>query len=282
MNSKETKHRRFFEEQHLPVIEMAHRGVRYRNRRDILAFGAGAVAALAGAGFLLPQTTLSRMGLHRDMNSRGKEWLLNKALRIDDDVAEALYSGNRKVPTYTKSQITPIRNNYNGATPDSGYISGWNLTLEGLASGLNVALDIRKLMTRFSVHEQITRLVCVEGWSAVAWWAGLKFDDLLRAYPPKSQAKWARVESCVNLDVSGNPDPYFVSIDLATARHPQTLLATHLSGQPLTLEHGAPLRLLVPVKLGLKNVKAVTRITYSAEEPRDYWAQYGYSSYDGI
>ena len=142
MNSKETKHRRFFEEQHLPVIEMAHRGVRYRNRRDILAFGAGAVAALAGAGFLLPQTTLSRMGLHRDMNSRGKEWLLNKALRIDDDVAEALYSGNRKVPTYTKSQITPIRNNYNGATPDSGYISGWNLTLEGLASGLRISLEI--------------------------------------------------------------------------------------------------------------------------------------------
>ena len=83
-------------------------------------------------------------------------------------------------------------------------------------------------------------------------------------------------------DASGNPDPYFVSIDLATARHPQTLLVTHLSGQPLTVDHGAPLRLLVPVKLGLKNVKAVTRITYSAEEPRDYWAQRGYSSYDGI
>jgi DMSO/TMAO reductase YedYZ molybdopterin-dependent catalytic subunit len=47
-----------------------------------------------------------------------------------------------------------------------------------------------------------------------------------------SQAKWARVESSGNLDASGNPDPYFMSIDLATARHPQTLLATHLNGQP--------------------------------------------------
>ncbi|HTF68498.1 MAG TPA: molybdopterin-dependent oxidoreductase [Edaphobacter sp.] len=258
---------------------MAPRILRYRTRRDLLLFGAGAVA---GAGFLLPQTTLSRMGVRRDMNSRGKEWLLNKALRIDDDVAEALYSGNRMVPTYTKSQITPNKNNYNGATPDAGYISGWNLTLEGLASGLSVSLDIRNLMARFSMHEQITRLVCVEGWSAIAWWAGLKFDDLLRAYPPMSQAKWARVESSVNLDVSGNPDPYFASIDLATARHPQTLLATHFNGQPLTVEHGAPLRLLVPVKLGLKNVKAVTRITYSAEEPRDYWSEYGYSRYDGL
>jgi len=276
------KRRNFIGERPLPTMEMAPRVLRYRTRRDFLLFGAGAVAATAGAGYLLPQTMLGRLGADGDMDSRGKEWLLNKALRIDDDVAEGLYSPNRMVPTYTKSQITPIKNNYNGATPVPGYISDWNLTLEGLASDLSISLDIRKLLNRFPMHEQITRLVCVEGWSAIAWWAGLKFDDLLRAYPPKSQAKWARVESSVNLDASGNPDPYFVSIDLATARHPQTLLATHLSGQPLTVEHGAPLRLLLPVKLGLKNVKAVTRITYSAEEPSDYWARSGYSSYDGI
>jgi DMSO/TMAO reductase YedYZ molybdopterin-dependent catalytic subunit len=256
--------------------------LRYFSRRDVLLFGAGAVAALAGGGFLLPQDTLSRLGVRRNMDSPGKEWFLNKALRIDDDVAEALYSENRIVPTYTKSQITPLKNNYNGATPDPGYISGWNLTLDGLASGPSISLNIRNLLTRFSVHEQITRLVCVEGWSGIAWWAGLRFEDLLRAYPPMSQAKWARVESSVNLDASGNPDPYFVSIDLATARHPQTLLATHLNGQPLTVDHGAPLRLLVPVKLGLKNVKAITKLTYVVEEPRDYWAERGYSRYDGI
>jgi DMSO/TMAO reductase YedYZ molybdopterin-dependent catalytic subunit len=272
----------FFEERSLPAIEMSPGRLRYFSRRDVLLFGAGAVAALAGGGFLLPQDTLSRLGVRRNMDSPGKEWFLNKALRIDDDVAEALYSENRIVPTYTKSQITPLKNNYNGATPDPGYISGWNLTLDGLASGPSISLNIRNLLTRFSVHEQITRLVCVEGWSGIAWWAGLRFEDLLRAYPPMSQAKWARVESSVNLDASGNPDPYFVSIDLATARHPQTLLATHLNGQPLTVDHGAPLRLLVPVKLGLKNVKAITKITYSVEEPRDYWAERGYSRYDGI
>jgi len=272
----------FFGEQPLPAIEIAPRVLRYQSRRDFLVFGAGALAALAGAGFLLPQDTLSRMGMSRNMDSPGKEWFLNKALRIDDDVAEALYSGTRRVPTYTKSQITSLKNNYNGSTPDPGYISGWKLTLDGLASGLSISLDIRNLLTRFSVHEQITRLVCVEGWSAIAWWAGLRFDDLLRAYPPMSQAKWARVESSVNLDASGNPEPYFMSLDLATARHPQTLLATHFNGQPLTVDHGAPLRLLVPVKLGLKNVKAITRITYVAEEPRDYWAERRYSRYDGI
>jgi DMSO/TMAO reductase YedYZ molybdopterin-dependent catalytic subunit len=110
----------------------------------------------------------------------------------------------------------------------------------------------------------------------------LRFDDLLRAYPPVSHAQWAHLESSVNLDPNGNPDPYFVSIDLATAQHPQTLLATHLNGKPLTVEHGAPLRLLVPMKLGLKNIKAITRISYSKDEPTDYWAKRGYSRYDGI
>jgi DMSO/TMAO reductase YedYZ molybdopterin-dependent catalytic subunit len=276
------KHQSFFEEQPLPVIEMAPRVLRYRTRREVLVFGIGAVAAAAGAVFLLPQNTLSRLGMRRDIGSPGKEWLLNKALRIDDDVAEALYSRNRMVPTYTKSQITPIKNNYNGATPDPSYIPEWRLTLDGLASGLSVSLNIRNLLASFRVHEQITRLVCVEGWSAIAWWAGLRFDDLLSAYPPMSQAKWARLESSVNLGPWGNPDPYFVSLDLSTALHPQTLLATHLNGKPLTVEHGAPLRLLVPVKLGLKNIKAVTRITYTKDEPADYWAKRGYSRYDGI
>jgi DMSO/TMAO reductase YedYZ molybdopterin-dependent catalytic subunit len=272
----------FFAEQPPRKIQMAPARLHQLTRRDVLLFGAGAVAALVGGGFLLPQDTLSRLGVRRDVDPPAKEWLLNKALRIDDDVAEALYSVNRRVPTYTKSQITPLKNNYNGATPDPGYIPGWNLTLGGLASGLSISLDIGNLTRGFSLHEQTTRLVCVEGWSAVAWWAGLRFDDLLRAYPPVSQAKWALVESSVNLDASGNPDPYFMSIDLATARHPQTLLATHFNGQPLTVDHGAPLRLLVPVKLGLKSVKAVTSISYVAEEPRDYWAERGYSRYDGI
>jgi DMSO/TMAO reductase YedYZ molybdopterin-dependent catalytic subunit len=272
----------FLGEQPLPIFEVDPQVLRRRTRRDVLLFGAAAATMLAGAGSLLPRDTLSRVGLGRNINLRAKEWLLDKALRIDDDVAEALYSANRTVPTYTKSEITPLKNNYNGATPDPGYIPRWRLTLDGLDSGMSVVLDIRRLAARFSIHEQITRFVCVEGWSAIAWWAGLRFDDLIRAYPPAAQAKWLRVESSVNLDASGNPDPYYVSIDLATARHPQTLLATHLNGQPLTVEHGAPLRLRVPVKLGLKNVKAITRLTYLAQEPKDYWAERGYSNYDGI
>jgi DMSO/TMAO reductase YedYZ molybdopterin-dependent catalytic subunit len=274
---------RFFEERPPQPLEVAPQLLRHWTRRDVLLFGAGALAALAGSVALLPESTLERIGIiHGKKNWPKNEWLLNKALRFDDDVAEALYSGKRLVPTYPKSQITSLKNNYNGATPDRSYIPEWRLTLEGLASGLSVSLNIRSLLASFQVHEQITRLVCVEGWSAIAWWAGFKFEDLLRAYPPMSQAKWARLESSVNRGPWGNPDPYFVSLDLDTARHPQTLLATHLNGKPLSVEHGAPLRLAVPVKLGLKNIKAITRISYTKDEPADYWAKRGYSRYDGI
>lgn len=277
-----SKAKGFFKEQAPEIIEATPRDLRRLTRRDLLLLGAGSVAAFAAFPYLLPQDTLDRLGVHANLDTPRKERLLNQGLRFDDDVAEVLYSPSRIVPTYSTSQITPLRNNYNGVTPDPGYISGWKLTLEGLASGLSVSLDIQTLLTQFRSHEQTTRLVCVEGWSAIAWWSGLKFDDLLHAYPPISQARWARVDSSVNLDENGNPDPYYASLDLSTARHPQTLLATHLNGEPLTVDHGAPLRLLVPVKLGLKNVKAVTKLTYTAERPADYWAERGYSRYDGI
>jgi DMSO/TMAO reductase YedYZ molybdopterin-dependent catalytic subunit len=274
---------RFFQERSPQEMEVAPQLLRHRTRRDVILFGLGTVAAVAGGGSLLPESTLERLGIiHGNKNRPKQEWLLDRTLRIDDDVAEALYSRNRLVPTYSKSQITPLKNNYNGATPGPSYIPEWRLTLDGLASGLSVSLNIRNLLGSFRLHDQITRLVCVEGWSAIAWWAGLKFDDLLGAYAPMTQAKWARIESSVNLGPYGNPDPYYVSLDLLTARHPQTLLATHLNGKPLTVEHGAPLRLIVPVKLGLKNIKAITRITYTQDEPADYWAKRGYSRYDGI
>lgn len=249
-----------FGERPAEIIEVTPEAWRRQTRRDFLAVGASALGVLA---------------LGRSLRHEG--WLANKALRFDDDVAEALYSPNRLVPTYPKSRITPLKNNYNGATPGPGYIPAWHLTLDGLSSGLAVALHIRTLLTRYHIHDQITSFVCVEGWSAIVWWADLKFDDLLQAYPPVSQAKWARLESSVNHDAYGRPDPYFVSIDLPTARHPQTLLATHFNERPLRVDHGAPLRLLAPVKLGLKNIKAITRITYMKDEPRDYWAERGYS-----
>jgi DMSO/TMAO reductase YedYZ molybdopterin-dependent catalytic subunit len=116
----------------------------------------------------------------------------------------------------------------------------------------------------------------------VAWWGGIRFADLLAAFPPAAGARWAAMRSEISLDRFGQREPYYVSIDLGTARHPQTLLATHHNGQPLTLAHGAPLRLVAPVKLGLKNIKGLTHIAYTASEPPDYWNEREYSKYDGL
>jgi DMSO/TMAO reductase YedYZ molybdopterin-dependent catalytic subunit len=278
-----------------PQTELVSRRVlSARTRRDFLLFGAGAAAAAVGFWWLLPDgaadfvlptgaihsldTAAARLGLTKERRER----FLNRALTFDDDVAEALYSPNRAVRTYRKGDITPLPNNYNGATPKPDYIPGWRLKVSGLASGRTERLSIADLLAKFRLHEQITRLVCVEGWSAVAWWGGIRFADFLEAFPPAPGSQWAGIESGVNLDGDGNEDPYYVSIDLGTARHRQTLLATHQDGRPLTVAHGAPLRLLAPMKLGLKNIKAITEIAYSPRQPDDYWAKRGYSKYDGL
>lgn len=276
------------------AVEVPGRRLAAQSRRDFLLFAAGLIATATGAWWLLPDRTKARLlpsGAHDRLDTiaarvglsrERREKVLDRALTFDDDVAEALYSKNRRVRTYRRSEVTPLRNNYDGRTPGPEYLPTWALEVSGLASGRRERLAIDELLARFPVQEQVTRLVCVEGWSAVAWWGGIRFADFLAAFPPASGSRWASIRSSVNLDGAGRPDPYYVSIDLDTARHPQTLLATHQDGRPLTLAHGAPMRLLAPMKLGLKNIKAVTDIAYTAEEPADYWNERGYSKYDGL
>jgi len=264
-----------------------------RSRRDFLLFGLGIVATGTLGWWLLPErakrtwlpgtadrldTLAARVGLTRMQ----REAQLNRVLTFDDDVAEALYSKSRGVRTYDRPDPRPLRNNYHGRTPGPDSLTGWRLNLTGLASGRSESLAIDELLARFARHDMNTRLVCVEGWSHVVAWGGLRFADLLSAYPPAPGMKWAALRSNVSLDGAGDPEPYYVSIDLETARHPQALLATHHGGAPLTLAHGAPLRLVVPMKLGLKNIKAITDIAYTEAEPADYWNERGYSNYDGL
>lgn len=277
----------------MPQVFVDEKKLRKQSRRDFILFGAGAFATLAGLWWISPlsskkrifgehatdflDTAAARFGFTKERSERFQ----NRALTFDDDIAEALYSPTRSVRTYKRSDVTPLRNNYNGRTPSPDYIADWTLTLSGLASGNDVVLRLPDL-ARLDQQSQITRLCCVEGWSAIAGWSGIRFAELLRVYPPAANAKWAAIESSVNLDSRGNPDPYYVSIDLPTARHAQTLLATHINGTPLGADHGAPLRLVAPMKLGLKNIKAITKIAYTTDQPRDYWEERGYSKYDGL
>ena len=75
---------------------------------------------------------------------------------------------------------------------------------------------------------------------------------------------------------------YYVSVDMPSALHPQTLLAWEMNGEPLTEEHGAPLRLVIPVKYGIKNIKRIGRIEYTDTRPKDYWEERGYDWYAGL
>ena len=274
------------------IMNLPEPRLRAQTRRNFLIFGAGAALAASGFWWALPDDIRHRLGDSKAATGPGKNRILDQAIHFDDDVAEVLYSPNRLVPTFDRSRAQSphdLVNNYNGPTPDRSYLNHWGLAVSGLASGRTERLkmsDIWELQRRFGRHDQVTQLTCVEGWRAIAWWSGLRFADFLEAFPPAPSMSWARLDSGVNLgtDDDGNPvpDPYYVSIDLPTARHPQTLLATHQSSHLLTIEHGAPLRLIAPMKLGLKNIKAITRITYCREAPRDYWYERGYSQYDGI
>src|SRR5258707_14256978 len=114
-----------FSERPIEPIEVEPSILRRWTRRDLLLFGAGTLATLVVGGSQLPRNVLQRLGIDQG-GTTGPEskWLLNQALRLDDDVSTALYSQHHLVPTYTKSQITPLKNNYNGATPDLAYIPG--------------------------------------------------------------------------------------------------------------------------------------------------------------
>jgi DMSO/TMAO reductase YedYZ molybdopterin-dependent catalytic subunit len=284
----------FFAERPEDEFDVPRTRLAAQSRRDFVLFAAGLLAAASGAWVLLPERAKSRLKpgpVHDRLDTLAarvgltpekRERLLNRSLTFDDDIAEALYSKDRAVRTYDARQVTMLRNNYHGRTPTAAMVADWRLELGGLAGGGRLRLTRDELLKRFPLRGQVTRFVCVEGWSAIAAWGGIRFAELLAAFPPAPGMRWAAMRSEIGLDGAGRPDPYFVSIDLETARHPQSLLATHQGGQPLTLAHGWPLRLVVPMKLGLKNIKAITHIEYVADEPRDYWNERGYSKYDGL
>jgi DMSO/TMAO reductase YedYZ molybdopterin-dependent catalytic subunit len=146
----------------------------------------------------------------------------------------------------------------------------WKLMVEG---GNALSLDQIKVLPKV---EQITQFKCIEGWNYIMKWGGAKLSDFADAHGPSGarQRPWVGLET---------PDAgYYVGLDRASAMHPQTLLAYEMNGQPLTNDHGAPLRLIIPVKYGIKNLKRIGKITFSDARPRDYWAENGYDYDSGF
>ncbi len=132
---------------------------------------------------------------------------------------------------------------------------------------------------------QITRHDCVEGWSAIGKWSGVPLAALLDVVKPKDEARYV-VFHC--MDRSPDGMPYYESLSLQQARHPQTLLALDLNGKPLDADHGAPVRIRIPTQLGYKSAKWIARMEVVASFATifagggGYWEDQGYEWYAGI
>jgi hypothetical protein len=127
--------------------------------------------------------------------------------------------------------------------------------------------------------EMITQFKCIEGWSQICQWEGARFSDFLKAYPPKRNPDGTLPKYAAMETAEGD---FFSGYDMASLMHPQTLLCYSMGGKPLSLGHGAPLRLAMPLKYGYKQIKQIAKITYTNQKPPDYWANLGYDWYGGL
>lgn len=218
----------------------------------------------------------------------GVPWPLRQSLQFNDGLARDIFSKARLAPTFPVSRAErDPRVNGDLGLPDDFDPKNWTLQVQGLAgddSSRTVTLKEIQALPKF---EMVTEFKCIEGWSMILHWAGARLSDFIAKYPPATN-------SGDPLDLAKRPDDlpqyvgmstpdggYYVGLDMESALHPQTLLCYEMNGQPLTLEHGAPLRLAIPVKYGVKNIKRIGSITYSNVRPADYWAEQGYDYYAG-
>ena len=238
------------------------------NRRSFISFGAFT---------LLGVTAWKTWFAIKDAaQSNGVQAPLRKVLDVDDKVFKPTLSDHHQAKTYPTSEAARnVRTNSNvGSSPRDFDADAWRLevtTLDGRK--LSISIDQLKQLpkTQFAFEFK-----CIEGWSQVSWWGGVKFSDFINHYGLQKEAA---------LDYVGMETPdgqYYVGIDKASALHPQTILCYEMTGQPLPVKHGAPLRLIIPVKYGVKNLKRIGKINFSNARPRDYWFERGYDYYCGL
>jgi DMSO/TMAO reductase YedYZ molybdopterin-dependent catalytic subunit len=234
-----------------------------RTRRSFVALGAGAVGAVAGWRWL------NNASLDDEIPSP-----LRRVLGFNERVVRtALYSDGHLVQTYPASAVAKIKVNGDIGMEMPIDQAGWCLNLnsyDGSAKQLKLA-DIQTLPR----YEEIIDFKCVEGWSTVTQFAGARLSDFTRHFAPKS-------EKAAYVGMRTPSKDYYIGIDMPSALHPQTLLAYEMNGAPLTDKHGAPLRLVSPVKYGIKNIKRIGSVEYTDKRPADYWHEQGYDYYSGL
>jgi DMSO/TMAO reductase YedYZ molybdopterin-dependent catalytic subunit len=197
---------------------------------------------------------------------------------------------------FTEADISPVFKANGTTDPDSelyeeiskdGFVN-WRLDVGGLVERpAKFSLsDLRALPSR----TQITRHDCVEGWSCIGKWTGVRLNTVLSQTGLKSNARYVVFRCADKLPGGGfsAPVPFYESIDLDDAFHEQTILAYDMNGQALDIAHGAPLRLRVERQLGYKHAKYITAIeavesfAHIGGGNGSYWADLGYSWYAGI
>jgi DMSO/TMAO reductase YedYZ molybdopterin-dependent catalytic subunit len=204
-----------------------------------------------------------------------QDTLLKKGLGFSDWASARLFRHGHLAPTFPDSKLTPFAkfpvNDYD--VDDPGVIfENWTLTVSGAVQKPgDYKLDQIRVLPRV---RQNTRHVCVEGWDVIGRFGGARLSDFLNMVGADTSARFVTV-ACA--------DDYYESLDMATALHPQTLLCYEMYDQPLTREHGAPLRLNVPTKVGYKQAKYLTDLKVkNVLDKVGYWEDQGYSSFYGL
>jgi DMSO/TMAO reductase YedYZ molybdopterin-dependent catalytic subunit len=244
------------------------------------SFVAGGVAALAGLGAWRWLTNATA--------EDGIPWPLRRVLGFNQGLAEALGSPRQLAPTFPAESVQgDARTNGLIGLGDEVQGAGWQLRIqhEGRGPGQTIALRDVQALPRLDL---VTELKCVEGWSEVMHFGGVRFLDFVTRFGLATRSGRAP-------DPVGNPqdlfgyvylatpdEAYYVGLDMASALHPQTVLCDTMNGQPLTRAHGAPLRLYLAVKYGYKSLKRVGIIRFQDQRPADYWAERGYDWYAGL
>jgi DMSO/TMAO reductase YedYZ molybdopterin-dependent catalytic subunit len=201
--------------------------------------------------------------------------LLKAGLSLSDWVSGKMFRTSHLAPTFADTELTPFNkfpiNGYDVADPGVDF-DKWNLSVSGAVQkpGNYILAQIQSL-PKFS---QNTRHVCVEGWDVIGNFGGVRLSDFLRMIGADTTARFVYVECA---------DDYYETIDMETSLHPQTMLCFEMYGQPLTREHGAPLRLTIPTKVGYKQAKYLTELKVTNVLQRvGYWEDQGYSYFYGL
>lgn len=199
---------------------------------------------------------------------------LRKTLNFNEKVFSGIFDKGRLVKEYPISHAAKrVRVNGMDGLRDSVNEETWRLKVVRAAGDtLQLALnDIKKLPKKDLVFD----FKCIEGWSQVTHWAGVPLKTFMQYYHLAGQAK-------MNYVGLVTPDKgYYVGIDMPGALHPQTLLCYEMNGKPLPVNQGFPLRLIIPVKYGIKHLKRIGTMFFSNDKPADYWAERGYDYYAG-